>query len=275
MKIQICAKVNSISELNYVYTFEPNQHGLYNISLLHRVFNEQKHKLDLADPESMVNKFPEHFQSDKPTSHEIASKMFLDNFADGSDLLLKDSNNDYWGNIDTFAFLLKGASPLYADAVNNLESGNCKSYKDFAIEYSKLHSVYFPCVDSMEGYRAYCIHQISKLFRNLESTYDFTVSMLVSFEQLAKNSNHDYDDVVFQCWKIAFTNVDKLIADLLKFDPQLEDSEGFMLRYRSTIALIKEQVENAFSTPTPAVAVVPPKDSFGYKLGKAFKKLLG
>lgn len=223
MNILICAKVKSITELNSSFTFEPNQHGLYNISLLHRIFDEKKHKLDLTDPESTVNRYPQHFSPDKPNAHEMASKMFLENFADGADFLMKDSNGDYWGNADTFAFLLKGASPLYADAVNNLESGNCDSYKDYAIEYSKKYAVYLPQVDSIEGYRAYCIHQVSKLYRDLDFTYDFTVALLLHFDELAEKSNKDYDDVILSCWRVAFTAINDLIGQLNQFDPGLND----------------------------------------------------
>ncbi|EMZ2428539.1 hypothetical protein ABDC18_002848 [Escherichia coli] len=271
MNIQINAKVNSINELNTTYTFEPNQHGLYNISLLHRIFNEKKHELDKADPESWLNKFPEHYKEGEPTAHERSSKLFLVTFADNNDLLMADSNGDYWCNADTFAFLLKGASPLYADAVNNLESGKCVSYKDFAIELSKKYSVYFPQKDDTEGYRAYCIHQVAKLFRNLESTYDFTVALTHEFDRVIDKANVDYDAAIFQCWKIAFTNINNLIGDLMKFDPKLEDYEGFMLRYRSALTAIREEVTNLLPA-NPVAPVTPTKETVGKKVDKFLRK---
>jgi hypothetical protein len=275
MNILICAKVKSITELNSSFTFEPNQHGLYNISLLHRIFDEKKHKLDLADPESTVNRYPQHFSPDKPNAHEMASKMFLESFADGADFLMKDSNGDYWGNADTFAFLLKGASPLYADAVNNLESGNCDSYKDYAIEYSKKYAVYLPQADSIEGYRAYCIHQVSKLYRDLDFTYDFTVALLIHFDKLAEKSNGNYDDVTFVCWRIAFNAINALIGQLNQFDPELKDYEGFKIRYRSAMQLIKEETESKILPALPEINTDSKPETLGDKLGKAFKKLLG
>lgn len=276
MQLLINVKVNSLRESNKSVTFESNQHGLFNVSELHRIFNEAKHRLDLADPNSYINQFPDMYDANSKTSHQLASEVMLQSLADGDDFLLQDGKGDYWCNASIFKFLLKGASPLYADGINAIESGNCVSYKDYAIQDAKIYTVLRTMDETTEGYKAYAIHTLSKLFRDLEQLVDFIASLSVHFDQLCEKNNftgEQYDNVIKACWHTVMFKVNDFIGELNKFDPELRDVDSFWLRYRSMLRSLREEIDARYD-PWTASANVPaaPAAPAGSKIGNFFKK---
>lgn len=252
MTIYVNAKINSLSENNHVVSFEPNNHGFYNISDLYKVFTDLKSEEIRSNPNYQSDKLENHLKSS-----EMANEFFFTHMGDA--LGLYKQGGEYWGNKISFQLCLRSQSELFSIADHTLEKffkGEFDhfSYNDLAQYTTMLYSIYNPTGSDIEAYKSFCIFNLSKLYSDLEFVQDYVIEKILIIKKVRErlNFNQDeYEALQEMLWFQSYKAMSGFIEDLKKFDPQLKDFDGFMLRYkRMNEAFLVTANELYFPAPT-------------------------
>lgn len=240
--VYVNVKINSVSEANQKVKFEANSDGLFKVSVLCNIFDRAKAAIARAEPENQ--KYGIDYIDNIAKSYELSSSLLLGSFNQNQSF--KEINDEYWACLDLFKLILKGCSNLYADGVNAIEHHNVSQYNEIAIALTKQYSVFAPSGNNRESYASYCIFTLSQIIHDLEKVYDFTVSHLFFFDSQLSNLhlNNEMKGVfIDRCWFIAFEAISSCVERHITIDPNFRDRDGFWLRYKNSIALIKQEVE--------------------------------
>lgn len=265
MNIVINAKVKSISENNNFHIFEPNDQGFYNVSLLFSVFNkvkEAQRRIEEADSPYLEQSCEAIYR---------ASEMFFTYMSEG--LKFYKLGNEYWSDRASFELALRSCSDLFSKGDCGLEqvaTGEIKniSYNDHALLETLKYSVFrFEGGETID-FKANCIFNLSRIRPNLEFVHDFVVAHDIHFtEQVNKYGLSGDAQYSFyrEVWMMCYQQVQALISHLNQFDPNLQDFESFMLKYRHMIAVIGEKAP-AIAASYSIINVQPVKKTFLQKL---------
>lgn len=256
-EVAINVKIDSILEPDNRLFLKPNNLGLYNASEMFERFAQAKSEL--------AAKINDPLASTTYASFSMAAELFLKNLDQSESLVT--INGLYWCNLSYLQLLLKFCSPLYADAVNTLETGAEITVGDWAHCTAKKYSVICFFGDDDECYISTSIWATSRILRDENGIYEFVMCARMKVNDLAQKYNlspEDQSTLYKIVWRYLSHGTDRYMQYFAQ--NQAHDYSRFVeIMKESLDALEQKAIELA---PQPPVAM-PAKKGF---LSRLFEK---
>ena len=183
-EVAINVKIDSILEPDNRLFLKPNNLGLYNVSEMFERFAQAKAEL------AVKNNDP--FASTTYASFSQATELFLKGL--GQSEALVTINGLYWCDLSYLKLLLKFCSPVYADAVNVLESGSEITVGEWAHCIARKYSIICFFGDDDECYISAAIWGNSRILRDENGIYEFVMCARMRVDDLVQKYNLSHED---------------------------------------------------------------------------------